>query len=57
MRCRNFSSVCPGGAIDLLRFWLSETDRVMMERLTALPSFRDAIRDRITVGESGRPRF
>lgn len=41
---------CPGGAIDLLRFWLSETDRVMIERLTALPLVEMRVRDRITAG-------
>lgn len=46
--------VCPGGAIDLLSFWLSETDRVMMERLTALPLSEMRIRDRITVGVRSR---
>lgn len=42
--------ICPGGAIDLLRFWLSETDRIMIERLTALPLSEMRIRDRITAG-------
>lgn len=42
--------ICPRGAIDLLQFWLSETDRVMIERLTALPLSEMRIRDRITAG-------
>lgn len=40
----------PRGVIDLLRFWLSETDRAMIERLESLPLAEMRIRDRITAG-------
>ncbi len=40
----------PRGAIDLLRFWFSETDRAMIERLERLPFSEMRVRDRITAG-------
>jgi len=42
--------LCPGGVIDLLQFWLDETDRIMIERLTTLPLLEMRIRDRVTAG-------
>lgn len=40
----------PRGVIDLLQFWLSETDRAMIEHLESLPLAEMRIRDRITAG-------
>ncbi|MEZ5648000.1 MAG: COQ9 family protein [Alphaproteobacteria bacterium] len=40
--------LCPNGPIDLLRFWLGETDRDMVKTLETIPLQEMRIRDRIT---------